>query len=125
MDQTVLVVDDDPDVRFIIKAVLERLGYEVLDTPLGARALQLARNVRPRLILCDMMMPSMDGVEVLRALRANVETAPIPVIMLTVVDDPEMQKQALKAGANDFLSKPVDIEVLEAHVRNLVGDGAA
>jgi len=119
MDQTVLVVDDDPDVRFIIKAVLERLGYEVLDTPLGVRALQLAHNIHPTLILCDMMMPSMDGIEVLRALRARPETASIPVIMLTVVEEPEMQKQALKAGANDFLSKPVDIEVLEDRVRSL------
>lgn len=124
MDKTVLVVDDDPDVRFIIKAVLERLGYEVLDTPLGARALQLARNVHPALILCDMMMPSMDGLEVLRHLRAQPETVSIPVIMLTVVDEPEVRKQALKAGATDFLSKPVDIEVLEGYVRRLAGNSS-
>ncbi|WP_019569205.1 ammonium transporter [Thioalkalivibrio sp. ALE11] len=103
-DRRVLVVDDDPMARDLIRRFLEREGFRPVVARDGEEALRLAVRLRPRAITLDVMMPGMDGWEVLRQLKAAPETADIPVVMLTMVDEPELGNVL---GAADFLTKPI------------------
>ena len=101
----ILVVDDDPTVLDLLERNLAREGYRVRTTTSGRDALALARELRPRLITLDVMMPSMDGWSVLTALKADPVTRDIPVVMLSMVDDKPL---GFALGAADYLNKPVD-----------------
>jgi CheY-like chemotaxis protein len=79
----ILVVDDEPDLRFILRRILERAGHEVADAGHGAEALECVRGWRPDLVVTDMMMPVMDGRELIRRLRADPATAQIPILAVT------------------------------------------
>jgi PAS domain S-box-containing protein len=103
--ETVLVVDDDPAVRDMLSRFLTKEGFYVITATNGAEGLQRAREVRPRVITLDVMMPGMDGWSVLQALKADPVLRGIPVIMLTIVDDRNLG-HAL--GASDYVNKPVD-----------------
>ena len=116
----VLIVDDVSTNRLVLKAKLSRSCYETLQAGDGATALALARVEQPGLILLDMMLPDLDGVEVCRRLRADPATRDIPVIVVTALDDAESRRRALRAGADDFLTKPVDELMLLARMRNLL-----
>lgn len=107
----VLVIDDDPNAAEIMKRALEKSGYSVLVASNGQEGLKLAREKRPQAITLDVMMPGMDGWSVLSALKADAETADIPVIMATMVQDRQM---GFALGAAEFLTKPVDQEKLRA-----------
>jgi CheY-like chemotaxis protein len=102
---TLLVIDDDPDSRDLLKRMLEKDGYAVLTASGGAEGLALAKEHQPELITLDVMMPSMDGWAVLSALKADPATAEIPVVMMTMVDDKPM---GFALGASDYLTKPID-----------------
>jgi signal transduction histidine kinase/CheY-like chemotaxis protein len=102
---TLLVIDDDPDSRDLLKRMLEKDGYAVLAAPGGAEGLVLAKERQPDLITLDVMMPSMDGWAVLSALKADPATADIPVVMMTMVEDKPM---GFALGASDYLTKPID-----------------
>ncbi|MRR29472.1 response regulator [bacterium] len=101
---TVLVVDDEPSARELIERRLTKEGYSVVLAPDGRSGLELARKLKPQAITLDVMMPGMDGWAVLNALKANPETAGIPVVMLTVVDDKQI---GFALGAADYLTKPI------------------
>lgn len=101
----VLVVDDDPDVRELMKRILEKAGYSVETAVDGAEAMELARKVKPGLITLDVMMADLDGWTVLSRLKADPELSDIPVVMLTMVDD---RNVAFALGADEYLTKPVD-----------------
>ena len=114
-----LVVDDVPANLRLLEAVLAPRGYEVVTAPDGFAALELVESERPDLILLDVMMPGLDGYTVCRRLRANEETAVLPVIMVTS-SAAEEKTRAIEAGADDFIPKPFDQEELLTRVRSLL-----
>jgi diguanylate cyclase (GGDEF)-like protein len=115
---TVLVVDDDFDVATFIEANLRIEGFDVLVAHDGAEALEMINNQLPDLALLDVMMPKLDGIEVVRRLRSAAATASLPVIMLTARSLASDKVIGLTAGADDYLVKPFDTLELVARVRS-------
>ncbi|HJT25571.1 MAG TPA: response regulator, partial [bacterium] len=115
----VLVADDEPDMLRFLKSQLEKY-YEVIEAVDGRQAMEKARQFLPDLIVLDMMMPEKDGIEACAELRGLVSTQTIPVILLTARADDETKLAALKAGADDFLTKPFSTTELHVRVKNLV-----
>ncbi len=107
----VLVVDDDPNVQEILREFLSAKGYEVISAGDGAEGLRRVKEERPHLILLDIQMPKMDGLEVLRQLRA-IDPA-VGVIMITGVNEEEIARKAMELGAFDYIVKPLDLPYLE------------
>jgi CheY-like chemotaxis protein len=101
----VLVVDDDEFTCDAIRRLLTRMGYSTACASSGTEALNLLEQVRPDVIVLDWMMPEMDGLEVLRKLRADPKTKDVPVLLYSAADDPAMQKQAAKLGAMECVLK--------------------
>lgn len=116
----VLVVDDEDRNRRLMVAMLEAEGHMTMEASDGMRALELARQDPPDLILLDIMMPSMDGYEVARILKSQASTQAIPIVMATALDDRESRLRGLEAGAEEFVTKPVDRHELRIRVRNLL-----
>jgi DNA-binding response OmpR family regulator/anti-sigma regulatory factor (Ser/Thr protein kinase) len=115
----VLVVDDSPAGRETLEALLFSDAYELHFAGDGLQALAMATEIRPDLILLDVMMPGIDGFEVCRRLRANPDLTHIPVIMVTALDDRPSRLQGIESGADDFVSKPFDSGELRARVRTI------
>ena len=116
---TILVVDDIPENVRLLEAVLMPRGYEVLTATSGEEALRLVEEHDPDLVLLDVVMPGMDGYTVCRSLRANEDTALLPVIMVTSSIGPE-KTEAIEAGADDFIPKPFNHGELLTRVRSLL-----
>jgi two-component system cell cycle response regulator len=120
MTARILVVDDvEPNVR-LLEAKLTLEYYEVLTACDGATALRIAADERPDIILLDVMMPGMDGFETCRRLKADPVTRHIPVVLVTALDGREDKIKGLEAGADDFVTKPIDDVILFARVRSLL-----
>lgn len=117
MGRTVLVVDDEPRIVQITHDYLERGGFRVVSAGDGERALGLAREERPSLIVLDLMLPGMDGLDVTRAVRHDPVLAPIPIIMLTARVEEADKLIGLELGADDYLAKPFSPRELVARVR--------
>ncbi len=113
----VIVADDDPMVRMLVKLLLEQEGYEVHEAEDGRKAVEAARAARPDLLLVDLMMPEMDGYETIAALRGDTAFARTAIIALTVESSPQAQQRVFDLGADDYLTKPFDRDVLSARVR--------
>ena len=113
----ILVVDDDTAIRRILTRLLDAEGYDVVGAADGLSAYSRAISDRPDIILLDLLMPSMDGLEVLRELKENPETMSIPVIILTGKRLPEYELKATRAGALDFITKPWASGEIEDRVR--------
>ncbi len=116
----ILVVDDEKRNLLLMEALLIPLGYDVVMAQNGREALEKAKHTAPDLILLDIMMPIMDGFEAARSLKADEETGIIPIVMVTALQEVADRVKALKAGADDFLSKPVDETELSARVTSLL-----
>ena len=110
-----LVVDDDPDVRVMLETYLELEGFDVLTASNGLDALQRLRDVRPSVILLDLMMPVMDGVEFRRQQQGQPVLRDIPVVCLSARHD--AQQTASRLGVTDCLAKPLDLQALISVVR--------
>ncbi|MBI2320724.1 MAG: response regulator transcription factor [Chloroflexi bacterium] len=116
--QRILVIDDDPAVTSVLKRGLAYEGFAIDAASFGAEGLALARDRPPDLVILDIMMSGMDGLEVLRRLRAA--DTRLPVLLLTAKDAPTDQVQGLGQGADDYVVKPFTFEVLVARVRALL-----
>jgi adenylate cyclase len=113
---SVLVVDDDPVTRSMLSRSLEQEGHQVTTSQDGRRALDLVHAERFDVILLDVLMPGLDGYQVLERLKADPKLRHIPVVMVTAVDDIESAVRCIELGADDYLSKPIDPVVLGARI---------
>jgi len=113
-----LVVDDDPAVTSLLRRGFSYEGYDVRAAASGDEALQLAGEELPDLVVLDLMMPGLDGLEVCRRLRAA--DPELPILMLTARDDPRDEVAGLDAGADDYVTKPFTFDVLNARIRSLL-----
>ncbi len=120
MSARILVVDDIEANRRLLQAKLEAQYYTVIQAENGPQALEVAKAELPDIILLDVMMPGMDGYEVCRLLKQDPNTAFIPVVMVTALSDTEDRVRGLEAGAEDFLTKPVDDFALMSRVGALM-----
>jgi phosphoserine phosphatase RsbU/P len=112
---TILIIDDDPTIRSVLKKALQ--SYEVIEAENGEAGLEQARRIRPALIICDWMMPIMDGLEVCRQVKADPALFATFFILLTARGGIDDRVKGLDTGADEFLLKPVDINELQARVR--------
>jgi two-component system cell cycle response regulator len=116
----ILIVDDEPRVVEVFERQLQNAGYDCLRSFGGLAALRLAQSEGPDLILLDVLMPDLDGFEVTRRLKGNLKTAGIPIILVTALDEVEDKVQGLAAGADEFLSKPVDGAELLVRIKSML-----
>ncbi len=121
----ILVVDDDIDVAKTVELDLGQNGYQVITAANGYDALQSAHQARPDLVLLDIAMPEMDGIEVCRRLRASPATVSIPILFMTVSKDIKTKIDGFNAGADDYLVKPFDLQELNLRVKALLRRGAS
>ncbi len=115
----VLVVDDDPEVAKSIKATLRKY-YQVFVVYSGVEALKEARRHRPDIIVLDVVMPGMDGLETCRQLRIDPALADVPILFLTALGQPEDRVAGFRAGADDYLTKPFNLEELQLRIKAIL-----
>ena len=117
----ILVVDDEEDILHYLELVLREKGYEVVTATNGHEALTTAQIERPDLVLLDIMMPQMDGWEVLKLLRIDDDTADIPVAMLSARTEAKDRVQGLQEGAIDYICKPFSLAELLVKIETIFG----
>ncbi len=115
--QTVMVVEDFEDNRFMMRRLLEMSGYKVLEAINGEEAVEIAARERPNLILMDLSLPLLDGLAATRRIRQYAELRDVPIVAVSAHDTADFHADALAAGCNDYVTKPIDFEQLE----NLLG----
>jgi serine phosphatase RsbU (regulator of sigma subunit) len=118
--QRIIVIDDNENDLSVTKRLLDRRGYDAIPAPSGEEGLRLAHQLLPDAIIVDYRMPGMDGFEVTRRIKADPELQTIPVLMLTGSDSPQHVVEGLGAGAEDFVTKGSDIEIVVARLRALL-----
>lgn len=123
--KTIVVVDDNPDIITIVRTILEGKGYNVFSAISGPELLNLLKTEKPDLIILDIMMPEMDGLEVLTRLKGMTETATIPVILLTAKVQYEDVLGGYKLGADYYITKPFTSTQLVNGINLLLGEGKA
>ena len=116
----ILIVEDDLDISNMLKIFFSGQGYDVEEAGRGSQALEKTRQNLPHLIVLDIMLPDIDGYEVCRQLRTNIRTSHIPIIFLTQKDERSDKLQGLELGADDYITKPFDIEELKLRVQNAI-----
>jgi DNA-binding response OmpR family regulator len=120
----VLVVDDDDDIRALFSAILRRAGYRPAVASSGRQALQQADELVPDLVISDVSMPGLSGLEVCRALKAEPRTAATAVLLVSALSAEQDRAAGLEAGADDYLTKPIPPSVLLERVESLLGSRA-
>jgi len=105
----ILVVEDDQISLALLKQLLEVHGYEILETPEGLGAIDIARNEQPDLILMDIRLPDICGLEVTRLLKQDEQTKAIPIIAVTALATPEYEKKGLESGCDAYIAKPITL----------------
>lgn len=118
--RTILVIDDEESIFEVIEGLLYREGYNLIYIESGQNALTCIDEVQPDVILLDLMMPELDGIETCQRLKSNERWSHIPIIMVTALSSKEDLARSLDAGADDFLSKPINSLELRARVRSML-----
>ena len=116
----ILVIDDEEDFIFFLKKNLERRAYQVWEASSGSQGLELAKRKKPDLIFLDIMMPGINGFEVLKRLKADKDTLSIPVVMLTGREDQEAKEMAKSLNNEDYLVKPVELDELNLRIEKIL-----
>ncbi len=119
----ILYVEDHEGNIFMLKKRLERDGYDISVAKDGQEGLMMARTVKPSVILMDLNLPMMDGLEATRQLKASPDTRHIPVIALSAFARYDDREKALAAGCDEYYSKPIDFNLLRAKIFELTGEG--
>lgn len=120
MNHTVLVVEDFEDNRFMMRRLLEMSGYHVLEAINGEEAVEMAERERPSLILMDLSLPLLDGLAATRRIRQHAELRNVPIVAVSAHDTADFHADALAAGCNDYVTKPIDFDQLEALLGRLL-----
>jgi two-component system cell cycle response regulator DivK len=117
---TVMVVEDFEDNRFMMRRLLEMSGYRVVEAVNGEEAVELAHRERPQLILMDLSLPQMDGLAATRRIRQYPDMRDVPIVAVSAHDTADFHADALAAGCNDYVTKPIDFDQLEALLSRLL-----
>ena len=117
----IMVVDDNPDFREYLVGELSDI-YEVTSAADGRQCIDMLKTVNPEIIICDVMMPHMDGFEVVKAIKSNIETSHIPVILLSARTSEDIRLEGYETGADAYLTKPFKLDILLARVKNLIDE---
>lgn len=116
----ILIIDDEEDIREILSYNLQKEGYQVFQASTGREGIDLAISNKPDLVLLDVMMPEMDGIEVCQTLRENPKTKDVSICFLTARNEDYSQIAGLDAGADDYVSKPVKPKVLSSRIKAIL-----
>ncbi|WP_419488272.1 response regulator [Chryseobacterium bernardetii] len=119
MNKKILIVDDDPRNIFALKLTLKARGYAVESCTMAQEALEILKSGPSYIVLMDMMMPGIDGYEAVRMIRNTPEIKQVPVIAVTAQAMPEDRQKCLEAGADDYVSKPIDVDLLIMAIEKL------
>ena len=111
-----LVVEDFEDSRFMMRRLLEMAGYNVLEATDGRQAVEMAVEKHPSVILMDLSLPKLDGLSATREIRKHLECSDMPIVAVSAHDGPESRSEALAAGCNEYVTKPIDWDQLNALV---------
>lgn len=120
MGYRILLIDDEVDILEFVKYNLARDGYEVHTASNGAEGLQVALEIKPHLILLDMMMPILDGIETCKAIRRSPVLKNVMVVFLSAISSEETQLQSYNAGADDYINKPIKMNILRSRVQAIL-----
>jgi CheY-like chemotaxis protein len=118
----VLVVEDFEDNRFMMRRLLEMSGYRVVEAENGEEAVKLAAEERPDVILMDLSLPLLDGLAATRAIRQNESSRTLPIIAVSAHDTADFHAEALAAGCNEYVTKPIDFDELETLLIRLLDE---
>ena len=118
---TILLVEDTEDNRFMMRRLLEMSGYAVVEATNGEEAVHLAQSERPQLILMDLSLPVIDGLAATRAIRKLDGLKETPIVAVSAHDTSDFQSEALAAGCNSYITKPIDFSQLETLIARLLG----
>ncbi len=113
ISQKVMVVEDFEDNRFMMRRLLEMSGYRVVEAMNGEEAVEIARREQPNLILMDLSLPLLDGLAATRRIRQHAELRDVPIVAVSAHDTADFHADALAAGCNDYVTKPIDFDQLE------------
>ncbi len=119
-----LVVEDFEDSRFMMRRLLEMAGYSVLEASDVEQAVKMAVEARPRLILMDLSLPKLDGLAATRQIRRKKGLKRIPIVAVSAHDSPESRAEALEAGCDEYVTKPIDFDLLHEVVQRFVAASA-
>jgi len=118
---TVLVVEDFEDNRFMMRRLLEMSGYRVVEAVNGQEAVETAQRERPDLILMDLSLPLLDGLAATRRIRQQDGLSKVPIVAVSAHDTADFHADALAAGCNEYVTKPIDFDQLEGLLSRLIG----
>ena len=118
--RTIMIVEDFEDNRFMMRRLLEMSGYQVLEAVNGVEAVEMAKREHPHLILMDLSLPLLDGLAATRRIRQQEDLRDVPIVAVSAHDTADFHADALAAGCNDYVTKPIDFDQLEALLGRLL-----
>jgi len=118
-----LVVEDFEDSRFMMRKLLEMAGYRVVEATDGEEAVEVALEERPALILMDLSLPKLDGLAATRKIRKHKGFGKVPIVAVSAHDSPESRQEALDAGCNEYVAKPIDFDQLNTLLKRFITKG--
>ncbi|MGZ8843184.1 MAG: response regulator [Pyrinomonadaceae bacterium] len=120
-----LVVEDFEDSRFMMRRLLEMAGYRVVEASDGEQAVKMAFEQRPALILMDLSLPKLDGLAATRQIRKKMNLQKVPIVAVSAHDSPQTRAEALAAGCNEYVTKPIDFDNLNAVLKRYMAEGGS